>query len=83
VEEVSLLADTLGCGIASLPVRYLGLPLGASYKAKHICDDIIEKIDYWLASWKRRYLSKGGGLLSSRVLYLIYLHIICLFSPSQ
>jgi hypothetical protein len=60
VEDVSLLADILGCGIASLPVKYLGLPLGASYKAKHIWDDIIEKIDYRLASWKRRYLSKGG-----------------------
>jgi hypothetical protein len=35
-EEVTLLADILGCGVASLPVKYLGLPLGASYKAKHI-----------------------------------------------
>jgi hypothetical protein len=50
VEEVTLLADILGCGIASLPVKYLGLPLGASYKAKHIWDDVIEKVDYQLAS---------------------------------
>ena len=50
VEDVSLLADILGCGIASFPVKYLGMPLGASYKAKHIWYDIIEKIDYRLAS---------------------------------
>ena len=25
VEDVSLLADILGCGIASLPVKYLGM----------------------------------------------------------
>jgi hypothetical protein len=59
VEEVNLLADILGCGIDSLPVKYLGLPLGASYNAKHIWDDVIEKVDYRLANWKRRYLSKG------------------------
>jgi hypothetical protein len=60
VEEVTLLADILGCGIASLPVKYLGLPLGASYKAKHTWDDVIEKVDYRLAGWKRRYFLKGG-----------------------
>ena len=60
MEDVSLLADILGCGIASLLVKYLGMPLGASYKAKHIWDDIIEKIDYRMASWKSKYLSKGG-----------------------
>jgi hypothetical protein len=38
------LVDILGCGV-SLPVKYLGLPLGASYKAKHIWDGVIEKIE--------------------------------------
>jgi hypothetical protein len=33
VDQVGRLADILGCGIASLPVKYLGLPLGASYKS--------------------------------------------------
>jgi hypothetical protein len=30
VEQVSMLANILGCGVASLLVKYLGLPLGAS-----------------------------------------------------
>jgi hypothetical protein len=37
----------------------VGLP-GPLIWPKHIWDDVIEKVDYQLASWKRRYLSKGG-----------------------
>jgi hypothetical protein len=50
VEQVGTLPNILGCGVASLPVNYLGLPLGASYKAKHIWDGVIEKLQYRLAS---------------------------------
>jgi hypothetical protein len=39
-------------GVSSLPLNYLVLPLWASYEAKHIQDDVIEKIECWLASWK-------------------------------
>jgi hypothetical protein len=45
VDHVEGLVDILGCGV-SLPVKYLGLPLGASYKAKHIWDGVIEKIEW-------------------------------------
>lgn len=34
--------------------------IGVSYKAKYIWDDVIEKLEYRLASWKLLYLSKGG-----------------------
>jgi hypothetical protein len=54
------LALILGCGVSTLPVKYLGLSLGASYKAKHIWNGVIEKLEYKLANWKRMYLSKGG-----------------------
>ena len=60
VEQVDMLADILGCGVATLPMKYLGLPLRASYKAKHIWDGVIEKLEHRLASWKIMYLSKGG-----------------------
>jgi hypothetical protein len=56
------LARILCCGVASLPFKHLDLPLGASYKAKHIWDYIIEKIERRLASWKRLYLPKGGRI---------------------
>ena len=62
VEQVDTLAGILGCGVASLPLKYLGLPLGASYKAKHIWDGVLEKMEYRLASWKRMYLLKGSRI---------------------
>jgi hypothetical protein len=50
VDNVDGLAGIMGCGVSSLPLKYLGLPLGASYKAKHIWDGVIEKIERRLAS---------------------------------
>jgi hypothetical protein len=63
MEDVGRLARILGCRVSSLPMKYLSLPLGASYKAKLIWDSIIEKMERRLASWKRLYLSKGGRLM--------------------
>jgi hypothetical protein len=45
------LAGILGCGVSSLPSKYLSLPLGARFKAKSIWDDIVDKIERRLASW--------------------------------
>jgi hypothetical protein len=52
VVQVGSLADILGCEVASLPVKYLGLPFGASYKSTRIWDGVIEKVENRLASWK-------------------------------
>jgi hypothetical protein len=56
------LASILCCGVASLPIKYLGLPLGTKYKDSNIWMSIIEKMENRLAGWKRLYLSKGGRL---------------------
>jgi len=45
---------------SSLPIEYLGMPLGACYKAMSIWDDTVVKMERHLASWKMLYLSKGG-----------------------
>lgn len=72
----------MGCGIASLPAKYLGLPLGASYKSTHIWDGVIEKIEHRMASWQRLYLSKGGRVilikstLANVPTYFLYLFLI-------
>ena len=63
VSEVSNLEDLahiLGCKVVSLLMKYLGLPLGAPFKAKSIWNPIIECMEKRLAGWKRLYLSKGG-----------------------
>uniref|UniRef100_A0A2N9H040 Uncharacterized protein n=1 Tax=Fagus sylvatica TaxID=28930 RepID=A0A2N9H040_FAGSY len=65
VGEVPLLeelADILGCKTSTLPMKYLGLPLGASFKSKNIWNPIVEKLERHLAGWRRLYLSKGGRL---------------------
>uniref|UniRef100_A0A2N9EU94 Reverse transcriptase zinc-binding domain-containing protein n=1 Tax=Fagus sylvatica TaxID=28930 RepID=A0A2N9EU94_FAGSY len=41
-------------------MKYLGLPLGATFKAKSIWNLIIERMEKRLAGWKRLYISKGG-----------------------
>jgi hypothetical protein len=62
VEDVEGLAPLLGCQVTSLPMKYLGLPLGASYKAVSIWNGVIEKMERRLVGWKLMYLSKGGRL---------------------
>jgi hypothetical protein len=50
VHNVIGLAGILGCGVVSLSLKYLGLLFGASYKTKHIWDDVLEKIEPQLTS---------------------------------
>jgi len=75
VDNVDGLVSILGCGVSSLPIKYLGLPLEACYKAKSIWDGV-GKIERRLSSWKRMYLSKGcrvtfiKGTLSNLPTYL-------------
>jgi hypothetical protein len=58
--EVDQLAGLLGCGTGDLPLKYLGLPLWASYKLKAMWTDLEDLMLRRLAPWKRSYLSKGG-----------------------
>jgi hypothetical protein len=39
--DVEGFASILGCRVSSLPMKYLSLPLGASYKAVSIWNGII------------------------------------------
>jgi hypothetical protein len=50
VDNVDGLASILDFKVSSLPLKYLGLPLGASFKAKSIWDGIFGKIERRLAS---------------------------------
>jgi hypothetical protein len=45
VGDVEGLSSILECGVALLPMKYLGLPLGAHYKASTIWRGIIEKME--------------------------------------
>jgi len=60
VGDVEVLASILGCRVASLPMKYLGLPLGSAYKASTIWNAIIKKMEHRLTSWKRFHLRDAG-----------------------
>ena len=59
VPNVFVLVEILGCQVGSLPMTYLGMPLGASHKSPTIWNP---KFEHKLAGWKKMYLSKGGRL---------------------
>ncbi|KAL4653850.1 hypothetical protein ACB092_01G335600 [Castanea dentata] len=63
VVNVHALADILGCRVGTLPMSYLGMPLGASHNSPSIWNPILERIERKLAGWKKLYLSKGGRLM--------------------
>ena len=62
VNNMHALAKILGCRVGSLPMTYLGMPLGMSHKSSPIWNPILEKIERKLTGWKKLYSSKGGRL---------------------
>ena len=62
VNNLVALARILQCRVGSLPTKYLGTPLGTSFKAASIWNPILEKMEKKLSGWKRLYLFKGGRL---------------------
>jgi hypothetical protein len=62
VPNLESLVELMGCNIRSLPMTYLGLPLGANFNSKTIWNTVIERMEKKLGGWKRLYLSKGGKL---------------------
>ena len=62
VSNMGELVALLGCRQCSLPMTYLGLPLGAKFKDRAIWNSILEKIEHRLASWKQLYLPKRGKI---------------------
>ena len=49
VPNVTELAGVLGCKVSELPLSYLGLPLGATFKKKVIWNGVVEKMERRLA----------------------------------
>ena len=55
LRNLNVLARVLCCKVGSLPMIYLGMPLGAHYKDSSIWNPIIEKMERRLSGWKRLY----------------------------
>ncbi|RVX22513.1 Kinesin-like protein KIN-7C, mitochondrial [Vitis vinifera] len=73
------LASVLGCKIGSLPTSYLGLPLGAPYKATRVWDTMEERfkkrVCARLEKIQRDFLW-GGGALENKP-HLVSWKVIC------
>ena len=63
VNNLDAPANILQCKVGSLPMIYLGIPLGTSFKTTSIWNPILEKMEKKLSGWKRLYLFKGGRLM--------------------
>lgn len=49
------LANILDCKVSTSPMKYLSIPLGATFKTKAIWDGNLEKMECKLVGWKRIY----------------------------
>jgi hypothetical protein len=80
VGNIGNLTAYLGCRVASIPMKYLGLPLGAAYKDTSMWNGVTEQMERRLAGWKKIYLSKGGQLnLIKSMLYNLPTYYLSLF----
>lgn len=61
-EEMAEFGNCLGCMTQALPVKYLGLPLGANPRKKATWKDVNDRFQRRLASWKSRQVSFGGRI---------------------
>lgn len=83
-EELSSFAGALGCKHQTLPLKYLGLPLGANPRKKSTWASVIENFRRKLASWKRRHISFGGRIiLINSVLGNLPIYYLSLFKMSE
>ncbi|XP_026428975.1 uncharacterized protein LOC113324891 [Papaver somniferum] len=55
-------AEILSCTIETLPIKYLGMPVGATCNTRIIWDVVIEKVQKRLAPWRRKFFNKAGRL---------------------
>ena len=69
-------ASTMGCGVGSWPIKYLGLPLGGNPLSLDFWKLVIEKVARRLDRWKKGFLSRGGratliqSVLASMPIYM-------------
>lgn len=61
-EQSKEYAAIFNCLHQGLPLKYLGMPLGANPKRRRTWQPVIDNFKKMLASWKRRFLSVAGRL---------------------
>lgn len=71
------MASRLGCQLVKLPIKYLGIPLGANPNKISTWEPILSRIWNKLAAWRAKTLSRAGrltlikGVLNSLPLFYV------------
>ncbi|GJW98631.1 RNA-directed DNA polymerase, eukaryota [Tanacetum coccineum] len=82
-EEVTMVANLIGCTTLSMPFNYLGVKVGISSSRSKSWDDVLAKISYRVSKWKIKTLSIGGRYtLTKSVLSLCFLKYVDLIIVS-
>lgn len=62
-EEIATIQASTGMSCASLPMRYLGVPLSSKKLSLHSCQPLIQQVKAKFSSWTVKTLSFAGRLL--------------------
>ncbi|XP_016186037.1 uncharacterized protein LOC107627729 [Arachis ipaensis] len=62
-EWVNRMCQLLGCQETALPVRYLGISLGANPRLVKTWKPVLDKVEEKLSLWKAKILSKASKLV--------------------
>ncbi|KAK3189704.1 hypothetical protein Dsin_029265 [Dipteronia sinensis] len=72
------------CAQGSLPLTYLGLPLGGRPSARSFWNELVCRVERRLAPWKKSFLNKGGRLvLIKTVMASIPIYYMSMFKISD
>nr|XP_025611773.1 uncharacterized protein LOC112705129 [Arachis hypogaea] len=83
-EWVEHVCGLLECKQAVLPVRYLGIPLGANLRLVKTWKPIIDKVEAKLSLWKAKILNKAGKLvLIKSVLNSLPIYYLSLYKMAK
>ncbi|KAL0559838.1 hypothetical protein IC582_000218 [Cucumis melo] len=61
-DRAKSIADSWGISKGHLPTSYLGMPLGGRPSSSNFWNNVLQKIQKKLSSWKYSQLSKGGRI---------------------
>ncbi|XP_026459357.1 uncharacterized protein LOC113360019 [Papaver somniferum] len=74
---IDLMDKELGCKTESLPIKYLGIPIGTFFRN----NSVVERVKLKLASWNKKFLNKAGRLvLTKHCLSSLPIYFLSLFN---
>jgi hypothetical protein len=62
-ENITCFAETFGCPVGTLPIKYLGIPLHYNKLRREDLQLLIDKIIKRIAGWRGKLLTQAGRLL--------------------